>query len=110
MPCSNRQKKRAKIDKRQDYSFILLRWPLLVRLLSSPVRTRLRPGKVIYFFVHYGGIRALCVYSAAGQHKRMVYSVFAQSLLVSCRDCDLTSQRERRKRSPQKTLTRGQDI
>ena len=38
VPYNNRQKKRIKTDKRQDYSFVLLRWPLLVRLLHCSMR------------------------------------------------------------------------
>src|SRR5260221_6579720 len=48
LPYSTRQKKRIKTDKRQDYSFILLRWPLLVRLYRCLLRCILGLG---HFFI-----------------------------------------------------------
>jgi len=49
----------------------------------------LRPWSVFYFCVHHGGIRALRVYPAAGQHKRMVYGVFAYPFFLFVRVCDI---------------------
>src|SRR5260221_2137809 len=49
VPYNTRQKKRIKTDKRQDYSFILLRWPLLVRLFLFLLRCILGLGQFFIF-------------------------------------------------------------
>lgn len=49
VPYNTRQKKRIKTDKRQDYSFILLRWPLLVRLFRYLLRRILGLGQFFIF-------------------------------------------------------------
>lgn len=73
-----RRKKRSREDKRSDYLFLLLRWPLLVCLflLTTVTSYWLQLNQVFYFFVHCGRIWVLCRYQTNGEYKRMDISLY----------------------------------